>query len=68
MNNQRSEYRRWRANGNKTSDGKDPNMAKTSMTKERIAELEAMGFCWNVRESRTPWSARLDELIAYKKE
>lgn len=37
----------------------------TSITAERIAKLEAIGFEWSLR-SLTPWEARLEELKAYK--
>ena len=54
VNNQRSEYRKLRRG--------EPS----SMTDEKIKELESMGFHWSVRESRTPWTSRLKELKAYK--
>ena len=28
--------------------------------------MEGLGFKWNVRESRTPWNVRLEELRVYK--
>ena len=37
----------------------------TSITAERIAKLEAIGFEWTLR-SLTPWETRLEELKAYK--
>ena len=55
VNNQRSEYRKY-MNGN----------AKTSMTEERVKELESIGITWNLREGRTPWSERFKELKEYK--
>ncbi|KAL9182351.1 hypothetical protein ACHAXT_013003 [Thalassiosira profunda] len=58
VNNQRSEYRRFRRNKGET----------TGMTEERVKELEGMGFRWTVRESRTPWSQRFEELKAHKKQ
>jgi len=57
VNNQRSEYRRY----------KNGNGAKSSMTEEKVRDLEGLGFLWNVREGRTPWSVRLGELEEYKK-
>ena len=36
------------------------------MTPEKIRQLEELGFHWSVRESRTPWNARLEELKEYK--
>jgi len=54
VNNQRSEYRRMRQ-------GK-----QSSMTEEKVQELEKMGFLWNVRDARTPWNVRLEELRQYK--
>jgi len=62
VNNQRSEYRRYVKNTN--NDGKNSN---SSMTEERIRELEGMGFMWSVRDGRTPWNVRLKELREYKK-
>ena len=29
-------------------------------------QLEGIGFVWNVREGRTPWSQRFEELKEYK--
>ena len=55
VNNQRSEYRKY-MNGN----------SKTSMTEERIKELESIGITWNLREGRIPWSERFKELKEYK--
>jgi hypothetical protein len=54
VNNQRSEYR-------KLLKGEP-----SSMNDAKIKDLEAMGFHWSVREGRTPWNARLAELLAYK--
>ncbi|KAL7550832.1 hypothetical protein ACHAWF_014035 [Thalassiosira exigua] len=54
VNNQRSEYRRYQAG------------EKTSMTAEKARELEDLGFKWSVREGRTPWRTRLEELREYK--
>lgn len=56
VNNQRSEYRK--LHKGETS----------SMTSDKIRDLEELGFHWSVRESRTPWTARLNELKAYKEE
>ena len=39
----------------------------SSLTAERIARLEALGFEWTLR-SLTPWESRLEELKAYKAE
>ena len=36
------------------------------MTEEKIRDLEALGFKWSVRDSRTPWNSRLKELKSYK--
>lgn len=55
VNNQRSEYRRMRQ-------GKP-----SSMTETKVQELEGIGFLWNVRDARTPWHVRLEELKEYKK-
>ncbi|KAL7510715.1 hypothetical protein ACHAXN_007613 [Cyclotella atomus] len=54
VNNQRSEYR-------KLLKGEP-----SSMNDAKIKDLEAMGFHWSVREGRTPWNARMAELLAYK--
>lgn len=29
-------------------------------------QLEEIGFVWNVREDRTPWTMRFEELKQYK--
>mmetsp|Transcript_6594 Transcript_6594/g.12541 ORF Transcript_6594/g.12541 Transcript_6594/m.12541 type:complete len:1008 (-) Transcript_6594:383-3406(-) len=54
VNNQRSEYRKLKRG--------DPS----SMTEEKIRDLESLGFQWSVRDSRIPWAARLKELTEYK--
>ena len=51
VNRQRAEYRKM--NDNKPS----------SMTQERIDELERLGFNWSVRESRTSWEERFEVRI-----
>jgi hypothetical protein len=56
VNNQRTEYRKF-CKG-------EPS----SMTNEKIKDLEDLGFRWSVRESRTPWMKRLKELQVFKKE
>lgn len=53
VNNQRSEYRKYKRGD------------KSSMTEEKIRQLESMGFRWSVRENRVAWSDRFDELKAY---
>ena len=65
VNNQRSEYRRYVKN--KNDGGGDGKNGNGSMTEERIKELEDLGFMWSVRDGRTPWSVRLEELREYKK-
>ncbi|KAL7536036.1 hypothetical protein ACHAXR_006878 [Thalassiosira sp. AJA248-18] len=72
VNNQRSEYRRYKNNNsaaekNGSKNKQQQQQQTTSMTEERIRELEQMGFLWNVRDARTPWSVRLEELQEYKK-
>lgn len=54
VNNQRSEYRKLKRG------------ETSSMTEEKIRDLEALGFKWSVRDSRTPWNSRLKELKSYK--
>ncbi len=54
VNNQRSEYRKLKKG--------DPS----SMTEEKIRDLQSLGFQWSVRDSRIPWAARLKELREYK--
>ena len=56
VNNQRSEYRRYKSGS-----------GRTSMTEAKVRDLERIGFMWNVRDSRTPWAVRLGELKEYKK-
>jgi len=56
VNNQRSEYRRYKS-------GK----GTTKMTEEKVRDLEGIGFLWNVRDARTPWDDRWKELREYKK-
>lgn len=63
VNNQRSEYRRY----NNNKDGGDGKNGPSSMTEERIKELEDIGFMWSVRDGRTPWNVWLEELRQYKK-
>ncbi|KAL7449025.1 hypothetical protein ACHAWC_001131 [Mediolabrus comicus] len=36
------------------------------MTQEKIDQLEEIGFVWNVRQGRTPWTTRFEELKQYK--
>ena len=57
VNNQRSEYRKLKK-----------GYGNSSMTTEKISDLESLGFQWSVRESRTPWETRLSELKEYRKE
>ncbi|KAL7557493.1 hypothetical protein ACA910_019339 [Epithemia clementina (nom. ined.)] len=39
----------------------------TSMTEERIARLEAIGFQWSTKDPRhVPWQHRYDQLVAFK--
>jgi len=54
VNNQRSEYRKLKKG------------EISSMTEDKIRDLEAMGFKWSVRDSRTPWNTRWKELKSYK--
>ena len=54
VNNQRSEYRKLKKG------------EMSSMTEDKIRDLEAMGFKWSVRDSRTPWNSRWKELKSYK--
>jgi hypothetical protein len=56
VNRQRTEYRKMLA--------KKPS----SMTNEKIEELNKLGFTWDVRESHTSWEERFEELKAYKRE
>lgn len=40
---------------------------KSTLTEERIAALEAEGFCWGLYEApQKEWSERYDQLVAYK--
>ena len=54
VNRQRTEYR-------KLHQG-----LQTSLNQERIEDLNALGFRWAIRVSRTPWDTRLDELRRFK--
>jgi hypothetical protein len=54
VNRQRTEYR-------KLQQG-----LQTSLTQERIQNLNDLGFKWAMRVSRTPWEIRLDELKKFK--
>lgn len=56
VNRQRTEHR-------KLQQGK-----QTSLTKERIENLNELGFKWAIRVSRTPWESRLDELKQFKEQ
>ncbi|EJK75865.1 hypothetical protein THAOC_02399 [Thalassiosira oceanica] len=54
VNRQRTEYR-------KLCQG-----LQTSLTEERTKDLNALGFKWAIRVSRTPWDTRLEELRRFK--
>lgn len=54
VNRQRAEYR-------KMQHGKP-----TSMTTERIEQLNRLGFTWTIRENHTSWEDRLNELKDFK--
>ena len=56
VNRQRTEYRKLQLG------------LQTSLTEERIQDLNDLGFKWSIRVSRTPWETRLDELIQYKEQ
>lgn len=56
VNRQRTEYRKMLA--------KKPS----SMTKEKVDQLNSLGFTWFMRESHTSWEERFEELRAYKRE
>jgi hypothetical protein len=54
VNRQRTEYR-------KVQQG-----FQSSLSDERIKDLDDLGFKWSIRVCRTPWENRLDELIKFK--
>ncbi len=54
VNRQRTEYR-------KLQQG-----LQSSLTEDRIQDMDDLGFKWSIRVSRTPWETRLDELIQFK--
>lgn len=56
VNRQRTEYRKLQLG------------LQTSLTEERIQDLNDLGFKWSIRVSRTPWETRLDELVQYKEQ
>lgn len=41
---------------------------QSTLNDQRIQDLEAIGFNWSVRVSRTPWEERLNELKKFKAE
>lgn len=56
VNRQRAEYRKMLA--------KKPS----SMTEERVNDLNRLGFTWAVKESHTSWQERFEDLKAYMRE
>ena len=54
VNRQRAEYRKMNAN------------KPSSMTHEKVDELERLGFTWAVRESRTSWEDRFEVRLQYQ--
>eukprot|EP00985_Skeletonema_marinoi_P031571 scaffold37727_cov103-Skeletonema_marinoi.AAC.4 len=54
VNNARTQYKKFQSG------------LPSNMTQEKIDRLEGIGFVWNVREGRTPWSRRFEELKEYK--
>jgi hypothetical protein len=64
VNNQRTRYRVYQSAKSKGIGG---GRGSGGMTEEKIRELEELGFVWNIREGYTPWSARLEELRAYRR-
>lgn len=56
VNRQRTEYRKMQQG------------VQTSLTEERIQDLNTLGFKWAIRVSRTPWEQRLKELKIFKAE
>ena len=56
VNRQRTEYRKLKQG------------LQSSLTANRIKDLNSMGFKWSIRVSRTPWEQRLNELKNFKAE
>jgi len=56
VNRQRTEYRKMQTN------------KPSSMTPERVDELNRLGFTWAVRESHTSWEDRFNELKEFRDE
>lgn len=56
VNRQRTEYRKLQKG------------SQSSLTDERLNDLNELGFKWQMRVSRTPWDQRLKELIQFKEE
>ena len=54
VNRQRSEYRKYHSS------------KPTSMTPERISELNALGFTWAIRDTHTSWNERYHELKQFR--
>lgn len=54
VNRQRTEYRKMQQG------------LQSSLTEERIMDLDNLGFKWAIRVSRTPWERRLKELKDFK--
>lgn len=53
-NNARTQYKKFQSG------------LSSNMTQEKIHQLEEIGFVWNIRQGRTPWAARFEELMQYK--
>lgn len=54
VNNARTNYKKFQSG------------LSSNMTQEKIDQLEEIGFIWNIRQGRTPWTTRFEELKQYK--
>lgn len=63
VNRQRMEYRKLQDATTGT-----PPQTPSSLTSARIAELNALGFSWALRQSHTSWSDRFAELKEFRRE
>jgi ribosomal protein S8 len=54
VNNARTQYKKFQSG------------LSSNMTQEKIDQLEELGFIWNIRQGRTPWTTRFEELKQYK--
>lgn len=66
VNNQRTRYRLYQSE-KRGEGGQEQNRHSLSMTEDKIRDLEELGFVWNVRDGKTAWSTRFEELREYRK-